>query len=76
MNLDGIIIVSGPNCPACKKLINMMDKTGVEYRVVTQQDVAILKIQSIPMILKDGVRLIKKGGCPGSIAELKRILKK
>ena len=76
MNLDGIIIVSGKNCPSCTKLINMMKKTDFKYRVVNQQEVAELKIINIPMILKDGVRLIPKGGCPGSVAELKRLLRK
>jgi len=74
MNLDGIIIVTGENCPACTKLINMMNKTGIKYRTKTQQELAIMKIRNIPVILKDGVRICE--GCPGSKQKLIDILRK
>ena len=73
MDLNGITVVTGENCPACTKLINMMNKLGVTYRVKTQQELARLKILNIPTILVDGVRVCK--GCPGSLRELKLILK-
>ena len=73
MNLKGIIIVSGENCPACKKLINMMNKTDFKYKVKTQQELRKLKIVTIPTILVDGVRVCE--GCPGGLRELQRLLR-
>ena len=75
-DLKGIVIVTGDNCPNCTKLINMMNKLGVKYRTKTQQELAKMKITTIPTILKDGVRVLGvSGGCPGSVKDLKIVLK-
>ena len=72
-DLKGIVIVTGENCPNCTKLINMINKLGVKYRTKTQQELAKMKITTIPTILIDGVRVL--GGCPGSVKDLKIVLK-
>jgi len=72
-DLSGIVIVTGENCPPCTKLINMMNKLGIEYRTKTQQELAKMKIRNVPTILIDGVRVFK--GCPGSVKDLKIVLR-
>ena len=58
-----------------------MNKIKANYRIKTQEELAMMKIKSIPTILKDGAYILDDNGnpifgCPGSKKDLKEILKR
>lgn len=78
-DLSGLTVITGPNCPGCVKLKNMLKKINRRFREINFEAVSFLKLTDrngfavYPILLNNGQKVFE--GCPGTIKELKEKLR-